>query len=85
GGEEFVICMPETSLDEALITAERMRTTINSTKIETPNGDSKYVTLSIGVSSFPLHGTKIAHLISASDKAMYHAKNSGRNRVEAVE
>ena len=85
GGEEFVICMPETSLDEIRTFAERMRIEVNSKTIETPDGNNLSCTLSVGISSFPEHGTHIKQLIDAGDRAMYDAKNSGRDCIQIAQ
>ncbi len=79
GGEEFVICMPETSLSKMKGITERILAKVEAKKILTPTGDSLHITLSMGLAVFPEHGMNLEQLIEASDKAMYDAKNSGRN------
>jgi diguanylate cyclase (GGDEF)-like protein/PAS domain S-box-containing protein len=79
GGDEFVICMPETSLGKTKGITERLLAKIDAKNILTPKGDSLDVTLSIGLAEFPKHGINLEQLIEASDKAMYIAKKSGRN------
>jgi two-component system cell cycle response regulator len=83
GGEEFAVMMPETELDDALVFAEKIRSMIESTPIETQAGPIK-ATVSIGVGTIP--HTRIHHakeLIVAADKALYRAKKNGRNQVQA--
>lgn len=84
GGEEFVLVLPETSLHEARITAERMRQAVRELGIpheSSPAG--RVVTISAGVSATT--GCKVpAELIAAADRALYRAKSSGRNRVEVA-
>jgi len=79
GGDEFVICMPETSLGKTKSITERLLAKVDTKNIVTPKGDSLHVTLSIGLAEFPKHGINLEQLIEASDKAMYIAKKSGRN------
>jgi diguanylate cyclase (GGDEF)-like protein len=86
GGEEFVMLLPETSLDGAVIKAERLRSTIASYPFEHAAAQpSKCVSVSVGVASFPTHGADKQELISAADKMLYRAKNAGRNKVIAAE
>ena len=83
GGEEFAVMMPETELDDALVFAEKIRSIIETTPIETQAGAIK-ATVSIGVGTIP--HTRIHHakeLVVAADKALYRAKKSGRNQVQA--
>ncbi len=84
GGEEFVALLPETGPDGAMILAERMRHTIEELCI--PHQKSKVsecVTLSLGVASVvPEQGESAEKLVEMADKALYKAKQSGRNRVE---
>jgi diguanylate cyclase (GGDEF)-like protein len=83
GGEEFAVMMPETELDDAIAFAEKIRTLIESTTIETQAGPLK-VTVSIGVASVPFTRTKSSKdLIVQADKALYRAKRAGRNQVQA--
>jgi diguanylate cyclase (GGDEF)-like protein len=83
GGEEFAVMMPETDLDDAITFAEKIRTMIESSPVQTQAGTLK-VTVSIGVASVPR--TKInssKELIVAADKALYRAKKAGRNQIQA--
>ncbi|MDP5018042.1 MAG: GGDEF domain-containing protein, partial [Dolichospermum sp.] len=82
GGEEFVALLPETDSQAAVITAERIRVNIEEIKIPI---DDKLVsiTVSIGVGSYQKGDTDIDVLIQRADKALYQAKNQGRNRVIA--
>ncbi|MCX5699981.1 MAG: sensor domain-containing diguanylate cyclase [Candidatus Omnitrophica bacterium] len=80
GGEEFAIILPQTDKKETLLIAERLREDIE--KYAFAHEDilpDKRLTASLGISSFPEDGLLPAELISASDKAMYRAKNKGRN------
>lgn len=76
GGEEFIIVLPNTDIEEARNIAERIRVKINEAKIM---GDKRQVTVSLGVANYPNHATAYEELIEKSDQALYAAKNSGRN------
>jgi len=79
GGEEFLIMMPETELEGAGEFAERIRKKIAKEKL--PAGR---ITLSLGVSAFPLHGDTPDQLIAEADAALYLAKRAGGDRVTAA-
>jgi diguanylate cyclase (GGDEF)-like protein len=76
GGEEFIIMLPNTSVEEAYISAEKLRTSVQE-NVFTEKGA---VTVSIGVGSFLLNES-VDELLSRIDAALYDAKNKGRNRV----
>ncbi len=82
GGEEFVILLPDTGKKEAVRISEGIRQKIEQypfRNMETqPSGK---ITVSIGVASFPENGTDALSLIREADKALYLAKNMGKNRV----
>ena len=81
GGEEFILIMPGLSLADSGIKAEHIRRGVESS-LQVPYLDQTLsVTVSIGVASFPEHGTQVDQLISMVDDALYAAKNSGRNRI----
>jgi diguanylate cyclase (GGDEF)-like protein len=83
GGEEFVILLPETSMESALHVAEKINKTVADHHFPfRDNQESEKLSVSIGVASYP--DTKITSdqdLIESSDKALYLAKKLGRNRV----
>lgn len=79
GGEEFVMLLPETGLDEAIGCAERIRMAIE--EIRTATADSEIrCTISIGVATIDAGHETIESALHRADKALYEAKNSGRNR-----
>ena len=82
GGEEFCILLPQTGLAEAGTIADRIRQLVSTTQF--PHGKSQphgHVTVSIGVSTFsPLVNTS-ENIIAAADRALYEAKNTGKDRV----
>ncbi|HAD48801.1 ligand-binding sensor domain-containing diguanylate cyclase [Idiomarina sp.] len=80
GGEEFAVLLPDTGLEQAYDAAERIRLAIERHDFSHLIGD-KQLTVSIGVASnqhYPDHSS----LLVAADKALYEAKNKGRNRTE---
>jgi diguanylate cyclase (GGDEF)-like protein/PAS domain S-box-containing protein len=79
GGEEFVIILPDTTLDTACVAAERLRKMIERQTVETDAGVIRF-TVSIGVAAAEPNHTSIGDLIRMADVYMYAAKNSGRNR-----
>ena len=84
GGEEFSILLPQTSLNEAGLIADRLRRTIINTRF--PHGETQplgSVTVSIGLSSLAPSLDSVEAIIRAADRALYHAKSHGRNRAYA--
>lgn len=82
GGDEFVLCFPETTIEEALVITERLRTTFENHKQVTQSAESYRLTVSIGVAGYPSDGATPEELIKASDLALYKAKENGRNQVQ---
>jgi len=83
GGEEFSILLPQTSVSEAGVIAERMRERVANTTY--PHGSSQplgHVTISIGVSTFTGAVNTAERVIAAADRALYSAKSRGKNRIE---
>ncbi len=81
GGEEFVILLPETDLDEATEVAERLRESIAKSKVPLEGGLPLHFTVSIGVTSLVSRDDNLDVLLNLADKALYEAKEKGRNRV----
>jgi diguanylate cyclase (GGDEF)-like protein len=88
GGEEFALLLPQTSLKEALMLAERIRLEVNAQPIPLADGSSVQLSVSIGVSETqPLSGRSQQaadgeQLLVNADHALYRAKANGRNRIE---
>ncbi|NLB89322.1 MAG: diguanylate cyclase [Syntrophomonadaceae bacterium] len=83
GGEEFIICLPEADMNEAALTAERIRLRVAESDIWLPNKDKIInITASFGIAAME-NGvpSSVDLLISAADDALYLAKSLGRNRV----
>jgi diguanylate cyclase len=84
GGEEFAILMPGLSLAEASAAAERIRDKIAGTPVLV-DGQAIHFTASFGVACFPALGVdSLNELLKAADRALYQAKDQGRNRVVTV-
>ncbi|MCM1991893.1 diguanylate cyclase [Oceanirhabdus seepicola] len=79
GGEEFLIILPNTGANEAMKIAERIRINLMNSNII---GENYPVTVSIGLASYPEHSQLQEELIEKADKALYDAKEEGRNRVK---
>lgn len=84
GGEEFLILLPETSIEAAQAVAERLRTSIAEMSYDTGTGAVACVTVSIGVSQFGEDGLTIDEILHSADDRLYNAKNQGRDRVVAA-
>ncbi len=83
GGEEFCILLPQTSLAEAGVIADRIRQRVSTTHF--PHGKSQplgHVTVSIGVASYSAIVNSAEIVIAAADRALYKAKSLGKDRVE---
>ena len=82
GGEEFIVILPQTGLEESVRIAERMRSQIAKSYFSNSKGDRDLkATISIGVAIYPNGVISSSQLLEKVDKAMYLAKNDGRNRV----
>ena len=77
GGEEFIVILPDTGIEDAELVAEKLRKKIEQEKILDNRRD---VTVSLGVTAYPLHGEWQDELVERVDQALYVAKQQGRNR-----
>ena len=75
GGEEFVILLPGTTVENALLIAERLREAVE----RAPNPTGGVVTISLGVAHFPASAEEVGDVLKKSDIALYQAKRHGRN------
>ncbi len=81
GGEEFAILLPETDLHTASMTAERLRSTLDSHPIETDQGPL-HLTISLGAATVgPGSAISVETLLDDADRMLYVAKHAGRNQV----
>lgn len=85
GGEEFTLVLPHASLDDTCKRAEQLRERIRNLKVVYNGRILRPITVSLGVSCFPLHGTTVETVISAADQALGRAKAEGRDRVVIAE
>lgn len=83
GGDEFVILLPETDLEAAARTAERIRSMVNTIEVSTPESVVQ-ITISMGLATLAPRMTLDTLLIMA-DRALYQAKNAGRNLVKVYQ
>jgi diguanylate cyclase (GGDEF)-like protein len=82
GGDEFVVILPDTSVDAAKMVAERIRAGANSQEFSF-EGKPYKITVSIGVACYDGKKTKTPEeLLKCADQGLYRAKEGGRNRVE---
>jgi diguanylate cyclase (GGDEF)-like protein len=81
GGEEFSVVLPETSLADSQVVSERLRKSVENLEFSSLHGPFR-VSVSIGVAPF-VHAVNMTEdvLIERADRALYHAKSGGRNRV----
>ncbi len=83
GGEEFVIVLPNTGIEGAEKLADKIRHTIANHYLVTEKGEIQ-ITISIGVSALNKQDTSLDDILSRADKALYRAKENGRNRIETM-
>ncbi len=81
GGDEFVILMPETSLEQAQVLSERLRLWVATD----PMLNEMHITGSFGVASFPTHGATAEEVLRVADAGMYASKHAGGDKVATVE
>ena len=86
GGEEFMVACPETDMGSAQVMMERLRETVAQRSIKA--GDTEiHITVSFGLTSFDSHtpdnNVSAENMIRQADRLLYHAKNQGRNRIQA--
>ena len=80
GGDEFAVILPETSIDEASIVGEKLRTATSRTEVQF-GGESILLSVSIGIAEWSLSDKTGDSAISEADGALYRAKHDGRNCV----
>ena len=81
GGEEFTVVLTGITKEGALLAAERIRSSVEHSVFKAYD-EKVSITISIGISTFPEDGVDEHTLIESADKALYRAKEKGRNRVE---
>ncbi|MEZ5065319.1 MAG: sensor domain-containing diguanylate cyclase [bacterium] len=83
GGDEFVIILPQTTREGAVILAERIRAAVEATAFPGED-DTIRITTSMGIAQFPEDGEVTRDLLESADRTLYEAKRTGRNRVSAM-
>lgn len=81
GGEEYIAILPNTSITEAEVIASRIKNTIENLTIKLADNSCVKVTASIGLTSTAEDRISFATLYKSADKALYQAKNNGRNQI----
>ncbi|MDQ1485257.1 MAG: hypothetical protein QOJ62_950 [Actinomycetota bacterium] len=85
GGEEFVVLLAGSDLEQARQAAERLRSHVAEVSVEASNrGEAVRVTVSVGVAAFRDSGHSVHELLDAADTALYAAKHAGRNCVRVA-
>ncbi len=80
GGEEFVIILPEITVEMAFVRAEAIREQISRLRVHLKGQPLGHVSLSIGLAMYPHPASSITELLRMADHALYDAKRAGRNR-----
>ncbi len=81
GGEEFLLLLPESTLDTAIERAETLRLKASALRLTFQGRELGHITLSLGVAELPDHALTAETLVTAADTALYQAKAAGRDRV----
>ena len=81
GGEELLVVLPQNDADGGVVVAERWRAAVESAVFTAPDGRELHVTISVGVAEYQGEHESPDDLIAAADRALYSAKQAGRNRV----
>jgi len=81
GGEEFVVILPDASLEDTLKRAEQLRVGIKGLNVRYHDQALGAVAVSLGVAVLPEHGSTTEAILKAADAALYRAKREGRDRV----
>ena len=82
GGDEFTLILPQTGRDGAMVAGERMRQSVEEHAF--PLATRGMITVSMGVATFPTDASDPTSLLQAADRALYVAKQRGKNRVETL-
>jgi diguanylate cyclase (GGDEF)-like protein len=84
GGEEFAVLCPETDKEGAFELAERIRESVRRERFGVGRNKSLYITVSLGVASFPEDTRDPSELLAIADLSLYKAKTEGRNRTSTL-
>ena len=81
GGEEFAIVLPDATLQSAQEVAQRICDDARGLIINHRGNQVGPITVSVGISAFPMHSADVATLLHTADQALYRAKSAGRDQV----
>ena len=81
GGEELVVIMPNSSIENTKTRAEEIRHGIKQLKVHIEGKELASISVSVGIATYPHHGTTYEQLFRLADEALYHAKQNGRDCV----
>lgn len=81
GGEEFLVILPQNTMEGAAHLAERWRVTVENTLFSAPDGRVIEVSISLGLAGYRPAHQSASDIVAAADVALYRAKQAGRNRV----
>jgi diguanylate cyclase (GGDEF)-like protein len=81
GGEEIIIIQPQNTTEGGVVLAGRIREAVEAARFDDPDGKQLRVTISLGVAEYRKEFTSPEELVAAADRALYQAKEEGRNRV----
>ena len=84
GGEEMAVILPNTNLEDAVITANKICKAVNEKPFKLLDDIECIITISLGVATYPIHGQVPQELIEIADRGLYNAKENGRNQVGKV-
>jgi diguanylate cyclase (GGDEF)-like protein len=83
GGEEFAVILPATTREGAEAVAMKMKQAVHDLRIQCDPAEQHFMTISVGVATHTFsRAGSVASLIEAADRALYRAKQNGRNRIE---
>lgn len=85
GGEEFIVTLSDTELAGAVRVAERLRASVEQSKLAIENGAQVELSISLGVAQAVADHTSLSKLVEDADRALYRAKQLGRNRIASVD
>jgi diguanylate cyclase (GGDEF)-like protein len=85
GGEEFIVILPETNAQNAMDPAQRLSDAFGKIEFTANNGARFNVTISVGISEYNPKDQSCEEIVARADKALYYAKDQGRNRIVVYE
>lgn len=83
GGDEFAIILPEAGLEKAILVADKLKTTLMTTRLHLPNGKEQFLSASIGIAICPIDAFEHKKLLFLADERLYLAKRAGNGAIIA--